>query len=122
MYRAGNDLAASLGFRGFLGGIGVLAVSLLCGTFLLCGCGKSAGNGSSGATAVQLTLDWKPEPEFGGFYAAKQDGAFSRHGLDATIAAAGEGADTWQLVATGKTEFATSSADQVLIAPNKTRT
>jgi len=29
---------------------------------------------------------------------------------------AGEGADTWQLVATGRTEFATSSADQVLIA------
>ncbi|MGA2439339.1 MAG: ABC transporter substrate-binding protein [Tepidisphaeraceae bacterium] len=116
MYRARNDLTASLGFQRFLGVLGVLAVNLLCGTFLLSGCGKSAGGGSSGAIAVQLTLDWKPEPEFGGFYAAKQDGAFSRHGLDATITPAGEGADTWQLVATGKTEFATSSADQVLIA------
>jgi NitT/TauT family transport system substrate-binding protein len=68
------------------------------------------------ATGVQLTLDWKPEPEFGGFYAASQDGAFAKHGLNVTITPAGEGADTWQLVATGKTEFATSTSDQVLIA------
>src|SRR6202034_3288363 len=71
--------------------------------------------GPSG-TPVQLTLDWRPEPEFGGFYDAKQNGAFANHGLDVTLTPAGEGADTWQLVATGKTEFATSSADQVIIA------
>ena len=65
---------------------------------------------------LRLTLDWKPEPEFGGFYAAQQDGDFAKHGLDVTIKSAGEGAPTWQLVATGKTEFATTAADQVLIA------
>ena len=57
-----------------------------------------------------------PSLNSAGFYAAGQDGAFSRHGLNVNIAPAGEGADTWQLVATGKTEFATSTADQVLIA------
>jgi len=89
----------------------------VCCAAVINGCNKAPANvpGTS-ANAVQLTLDWKPEPEFGGFYAAGQDGAFSRHGLGVNITPAGEGADTWQLVATGKTEFATSSADQVLIA------
>jgi NitT/TauT family transport system substrate-binding protein len=68
------------------------------------------------ADKVQLTLDWKPEPEFGGFYAAQSSGAFTKHGLDVTLKSAGEGAPTWQLVATGKTLFATTAADQVLIA------
>jgi len=68
------------------------------------------------ADKVQLTLDWKPEPEFGGFYAAQQNGSFTKHNLDVTIKSAGEGAPTWQLVATGKTLFATTAADQVLIA------
>ena len=83
---------------------------------LISGCNKAPANSPNANGAVQLTLDWKPEPEFGGFYAAGQDGAFARHGLNVTIAPAGEGADTWQLVATGKTDFATSTADQVLIA------
>jgi len=51
------------------------------------------------------TLDWKPEPEFGGFYAANQDGAFSRHGLNVSITPAGEGADTWQTGRHGKNGF-----------------
>src|ERR1700691_2439997 len=91
---------------------GRTAISLLCCITLIGGCAKS----DSGSSSIQLTLDWKPEPEFGGFYAAQQDGAFSKHALDVKIQPAGEGADTWQLVATGRTEFATSSADQVLIA------
>jgi NitT/TauT family transport system substrate-binding protein len=74
-----------------------------------CGCDR-------GSPKIELTLDWKPEPEFGGFFAAQQAGAFAKHGLDVLIKTAGEGADTWQLVATGKTEFATTAADQVLIA------
>jgi NitT/TauT family transport system substrate-binding protein len=69
-----------------------------------------------GLSKTTLTLDWKAEPEFGGFYAGQIGGAFAKQGLDVSITPAGEGADTWQLVATGKTEFATTAADQVLIA------
>jgi NitT/TauT family transport system substrate-binding protein len=79
----------------------------------------SAAGPDTKSTAVQLTLDWKPEPEFGGFYAASLDNAFTNQNLNVTIKPAGEGADTWQLVATGKTEFATSTADQVLIARDR---
>ena len=71
---------------------------------------------SPAGTSVQLTLDWKPEPEFGGFYAGQLSGAFAKQGLDITLKPAGEGAATWQLVATGKTDFATTAADQVIIA------
>ena len=66
-----------------------IAIPLFCSIALIGGCAKS----DSGILPVQLTLDWKPEPEFGGFYAARQDGAFSRHGLDVHIQSAGEGAD-----------------------------
>lgn len=94
-----------------------ITILCACCAAVIGGCNKTPANVSgTSANTVQLTLDWKPEPEFGGFYGAGQDGAFSRHGLKVNITPAGEGADTWQLVATGKTEFATSSADQVLIA------
>jgi NitT/TauT family transport system substrate-binding protein len=84
------------------------------------GCSKQDQQQASTSTGrpatVQLTLDWKPEPEFGGFYAAQGSRAFDKHGLDVTIKSAGAGAPTWQLVATGQTDFATTAADQVLIA------
>jgi NitT/TauT family transport system substrate-binding protein len=79
---------------------------------------KTASSAAStgDAAKVRLTLDWKPEPEFGGFYAAKQSGAFAQQKLDVDIKSAGAGAPTWQLVARGQTDFATTAADQVLIA------
>jgi NitT/TauT family transport system substrate-binding protein len=89
-----------------------IALALLIGAMLA----GLAGGCDRGGDAIELTLDWKPEPEFGGFFAAQQIGAFAQRGLDVSIKTAGEGADTWQLVATGKTQFATTAADQVLIA------
>lgn len=101
--------------------------SMRCGLALLLGlaigCGgkkdkeaPAAGSGgSSAAKAFSLTLDWVPEPEFGGFYAARESGAFGKHGLDIDIKPRGQG-QTWKLVAEGVTDFATTAADQVLIA------
>lgn len=95
------------------------------GTFLLLvlalavGCGGDKQGGASGGggsgTKHTLTLDWVPEPEFGGFYAARESGAFSKQGLDVDIKPRGQGA-TWKLVAEGQTAFATTAADQVLIS------
>jgi NitT/TauT family transport system substrate-binding protein len=59
------------------------------------GCGK--GNDSS-RPAVTLQLNWKPEPQFGGFYAAEVDGIYARHGLDVTITAGGAGAPTVDMI------------------------
>jgi len=87
---------------------------------LAIGCGskkdkEAPAGGGSGAKAFSLTLDWVPEPEFGGFYAARETGAFAKHGLDIDIKPRGQG-QTWKLVAEGVTDFATTAADQVLIA------
>ena len=83
------------------------------------GCKKepdAPGAGSSShAKKLSLTLDWVPEPEFGGFYAAQESGAFRTHGLDVDIQPRGQG-ETWKLVAQDTTDFATTAADQVLIA------
>jgi NitT/TauT family transport system substrate-binding protein len=95
----------------------VLALALL---LAIAGCGKSkphdtpASGGSAAATKVSLTLDWVPEPEFGGFYAARESGAFARNGLDVDIKPRGQG-QTWKLVSEKVTDFATTAADQVLI-------
>jgi NitT/TauT family transport system substrate-binding protein len=89
---------------------------------LAIGCGKSAPPpppDAPGPTSqpVKLLLDWRPEPEFGGFYDANLvGGAFANHQLNVQISSAGEGAPTWQLLATGQADFATTAADQVLIA------
>jgi NitT/TauT family transport system substrate-binding protein len=68
------------------------------------------------ADKVRIQLNWVPEPEFGGIYQAKEDGTFAKHGIDADITPGGAGAPTWQLVATGKVDYAVASADEVLIA------
>src|SRR5215470_5722012 len=68
------------------------------------------------AEKVKLALNWVPEPEFGGIYAARDTGAFAKRGLYVDIAPGGAGTPTWQLVATGKVDYAVASADEVVIA------
>jgi len=65
---------------------------------------------------VTIALNWFPEPEFGGIYAAKEQGAFAKHNLDVDIKPGGAGAPTWQRVDGGQVEFGVSSADEVIIA------
>lgn len=88
----------------------------VCVLVLMCSAPLGCKKESTAASPVQITLDWKPEPEFGGFYQADIDGQFKSRGLDVKLKTAGAGAPTWQLVASGESEFATTAADQVLIA------
>lgn len=81
---------------------------------LLCAMASAARAADPGK--VSIALNWVPEPEFGGIYEAKRGGAFERQGIDATIQPGGAGAPTWQLVASGKAQFAVASADEVVIA------
>jgi NitT/TauT family transport system substrate-binding protein len=68
------------------------------------------------AEKVKLALNWKPEPEFGGFYAAEVGGVFKRHGLDVEIQPGGSGTPVVQMIAAGKVEFGIVSADEVVIS------
>ncbi len=65
---------------------------------------------------VVLALDWVPEPEFGGFYAAREAGAFRAEGLDVEIQGGGAGVPVVQMVASGKTEFGVAGGDEILMA------
>lgn len=67
------------------------------------------------ATPVKLALNWKPEAEFGGFYAA-DTGAYEKHGLKVEILPGGVGTPVVQMVAAGRAEFGISTADEVVIS------
>lgn len=86
-------------------------------------CGKkpqpSAADAGASAPAqakVVLALDWVPEPEFGGFYAAREAGAYRRHGIGIEIQGGGAGVPVLQMVATGRADFGTVGADELLTA------
>lgn len=80
------------------------------------GAAKSAAKTEAKTEAVTLQLNWVPEPEFGGFYAAKHSGGYERAGLDVDIVAGGAGVPTWNMVAAGKVPFAIASGAEILRA------
>src|SRR5580704_17726949 len=71
---------------------------------LLAACGKTS--------KIQLALDWKPDPEFGGFYAAD----YAKHGLDVEILPGGAGTPTVQMIGAGSAQFGIVEADEILLA------
>lgn len=75
---------------------------------LLAACSKSPQK-------IRLALDWKPEPEFGGFYAAP----FSNSGLDVEILPGGAGTPTVQMVGAGSAEFGLVEADELIVARSR---
>jgi NitT/TauT family transport system substrate-binding protein len=80
---------------------------------------KQTSSGGKGGSSVKLALDWVPEPEFGGFYAARETGAWKEQNLDVEIQGGGAGVPVVQMVAAGKAEFGISGADEVLSARAK---
>jgi NitT/TauT family transport system substrate-binding protein len=81
------------------------------------GCGKGGDAPSKQErTKVTVQLNWKPEPQFGGFYAADVAGIYGKHGLDVTITAGGAGAPTVEMVGAGTVPFAIVSGDEVVRA------
>ncbi len=90
-------------------------------TLIGCGCafGISACHGNQPATATGLTpirlqLDWYPQPEHGGFFAAQMLGYYKAEGLDVTLLPLPQYGSVAQLVASGKADFGLGSSDQVL--------
>lgn len=64
---------------------------------------------------VTLALNWYPEAEHGGYYAALVHGYFKEAGLNVTIRPGGPGVPVIQDVATRRVEFGISNADQILV-------
>ena len=93
---------------------------------LVAACGKKTDAGAeqpsasaaaaTSVSAVKLALNWVPEPEFGGFYAARESGAYARHGLKVEVQGGGAGVPVLQMVATGRADFGTVGADELITA------
>lgn len=72
----------------------------------------SAGK-TGGLRKLSIQLNWFPEPEFGGLYAALENGHFKAAGLDVELIKGGADVPAGQLVASGNTEVAVVSAAQL---------
>jgi NitT/TauT family transport system substrate-binding protein len=68
------------------------------------------------AQPLVMALNWKPEPQFGGFYTAQVEGHYQKNGLDVKIIEGGSGTPTIQMLLAGKVDYAIVSADEVVIA------
>ena len=82
--------------RAFLGTLPGLA--------LAASCGKS--------DTMRLALNWKPDPQFGGFYAAN----YQQYGVTVEILPGGAGTPTVQMIGAGSAEFGIVSADELVVA------
>ncbi len=73
---------------------------------------KSASTTSNENKKLVLQLNWKPEPQFGGFYVAP----FDKHGIDVEVREGGAGAPTIDMLAAGTVPFAVVSGDEIVVA------
>lgn len=93
----------------------IVLIALLCvGLGVLAGCHRSSPSAATGLTPVRLQLDWYPQPEHGGFFAAQLLGFYKDEGLDVTILPLPQYGSVAQQVANGKADIGLGSSDQVL--------
>jgi NitT/TauT family transport system substrate-binding protein len=81
---------------------------------MLCGCHASQPSATGGLAPIRLQLDWYPQPEQGGFFAAQLLGYYRAEGLDVTLLPLPQYGGAAQLVASGKADFGLGSSDQIL--------
>lgn len=92
------------------------AALLALGLLMLPGCGGSDSGpdaDDSGNRRLSVQLNWFPEPEFGGLYAARENGHFESQGLVVDLVKGGADVPAGQLVASGSVEIAVVSAAQL---------
>ncbi|GAB3063503.1 ABC transporter substrate-binding protein [Salinicoccus sesuvii] len=81
----------------------------------LSACGSDAGDDASDTEALReitFVLDWTPNTNHTGIYAAQAEGFYEAHGLDVNIVLPGE-AGAEQTVATGNGDFGISAQENV---------
>ena len=85
---------------------------------ILCSWG-SLKDSRAADSPIQVILNWKAEPEFGGLYEAQLMGAFEKRGLKVEILEGGAGTPVAQMVATGRAQFGIAGADDVILAQER---
>ena len=104
---------------------------VVCGLLFLGGCGspdtstsqppveKKTAQPAAVRTQITLALNWFPEAEHGGYYAAQVRGFFEEENLEVKILPGGPGAPVIQLLTAQRATFAVGNADQVLTGRNE---
>ena len=97
--------------------------AVLVASIVFIGCGKPQSgspptNTTNGSPQqhVSLLLNWFPEAEHGGFYAARLRGFFTDEGLDVAIQPGGPKVPVIQMLDSGRVDFAVMNADRVVFA------
>jgi NitT/TauT family transport system substrate-binding protein len=81
---------------------------------ILPGCHRDQPTAANGLTPVRLQLDWYPQPEHGGFFAAQLLGYYKAEGLDVTLLPLPQYGSAAQIVASGKGDLGLGSSDAIL--------
>ncbi|MFO1063999.1 MAG: ABC transporter substrate-binding protein [Pirellulales bacterium] len=105
---------------------GSLSVICMALALVVSGCGgesktesaSSSGKDGKKLDKVVLLLNWYPEAEHGGFYAAKVHGIYEQYGLDVEIRPGAENIPVAQEMALGRVQFGIGNADDVLLFRN----
>jgi NitT/TauT family transport system substrate-binding protein len=88
--------------------LSVLAAGLLVVAFFALWPGGHEARGAAEPTSVRLVLQWKPQAQFAGYYAAVEKGFYAHRGLDVTIVPGGPAVDPIAELRAGRADFATS--------------
>lgn len=89
--------------------------AVMAATLLLAGCGSPVAT-SNQPKAVTLMLDWYPNADHAGIYAAVDEGYYKAAGLAPKIVVPSDPSAALKLVATGKADFAVSYEPDFLLA------
>lgn len=94
--------------------------SLLSFCLACLGCGEASDSSrDDGPTKITVQLNWFPEAEHGGYYAAEVLGLYEAAGLEVEIVPGGPGVQVCQSVAMGRATFGVANADRVLLLRNE---
>lgn len=66
-------------------------------------------------TKTTIALNWKPEPEFGGFYEGNQKGIYKKAGFEVEILEGGSGTPTPQMLMSGQVDYAIVSSEEIFL-------
>jgi putative hydroxymethylpyrimidine transport system substrate-binding protein len=95
----------------------LVALLALVATLALAACGeRSEPTGPAARESVRLMLDYFPNADHAGIYAAEGRGAFDRAGIDLDIQAPSDPATPLKLLAAGRVDLAISYEPELLLA------
>ena len=95
-------------------------VLLVLAAVLLAACGeRKEPTAAPAQQGLRLMLDYFPNADHAGIYAAKDNGSFSRAGLDVQIQTPSDPAAPLKLLAAGKVDLAISYEPELLLARDK---